>query len=114
MGSFNGLLDAKFMPPRNWSLDAPLKFKSETLTDEEISGYLAANPNASNAQIAEGMDKFNISSSAQSPEISKKTSDSAADLVFVPGSKEHRKWSPMLIKPMLFLIFCSFSGSRQP
>ena len=35
MGSFNGLLDAKFMPPRNWSLDAPLKFKSETLTDKE-------------------------------------------------------------------------------
>ena len=35
MGSFKGLLDAKFMPPRNWSLDAPLKFKSKTLTDEE-------------------------------------------------------------------------------
>ena len=35
MGSFKGLLDAKFMPPRNWSLDAPLKFKTETLTDEE-------------------------------------------------------------------------------
>ena len=35
MGSFNGLLDAKFMPPRNWSLDAPLKFKSKTLTKEE-------------------------------------------------------------------------------
>tara|TARA_Y100001970_G_scaffold284437_1_gene401808 strand:+ start:1919 stop:2398 length:480 start_codon:yes stop_codon:yes gene_type:complete len=35
MGSFNGLLDAKFIPPRNWSLDAPLKFQSETLTSEE-------------------------------------------------------------------------------
>ena len=35
MGSFNGLLDAKFMPPRNWSLDAPPKFKSKTLTKEE-------------------------------------------------------------------------------
>ena len=35
MGSFNGFLDAKFIPPRNWSLDAPLKFKSETLTDKE-------------------------------------------------------------------------------
>ena len=35
MGSFNGFLDAKFLPPRNWSLDAPLKFKSETLTKEE-------------------------------------------------------------------------------
>ena len=23
------VLDAKFLPPRNWSLDAPLKFKSE-------------------------------------------------------------------------------------
>ena len=35
MGSFNGFLDAKFIPPRNWSLDAPLKFKSETLTNKE-------------------------------------------------------------------------------
>ena len=35
MGSFNGYLDAKFIPPRNWSLDAPLKFKSATLTNEE-------------------------------------------------------------------------------
>ena len=35
MGSFNGYLDAKFIPPRNWSLDAPLKFKSGLLTKEE-------------------------------------------------------------------------------
>ena len=35
MGSFNGFLDAKFIPPRNWSLDAPLKFKSGLLTKEE-------------------------------------------------------------------------------
>ena len=35
MGSFNGFLDAKFIPPRNWSLDAPLKFKSTLLTKEE-------------------------------------------------------------------------------
>ena len=35
MGSFNGYLDAKFIPPRNWSLDAPLKFKSETLNKEQ-------------------------------------------------------------------------------
>ena len=31
MGSFNGFLDAKFIPPRNWSLDAPLKFKSKII-----------------------------------------------------------------------------------
>ena len=35
MGSFNGFLDAKFLPPRNWSLDAPLKFKSELLSPED-------------------------------------------------------------------------------
>ena len=35
MGSFNGFLDAKFIPPTNWSLDAPLKFKSELLTKGE-------------------------------------------------------------------------------
>ena len=35
MGSFNGFLDAKLIPPRNWSLDAPLKFKSTLLTKEE-------------------------------------------------------------------------------
>ena len=35
MGSLNGFLDAKFIPPRNWSLDAPLKFKSGLLTKEE-------------------------------------------------------------------------------
>ena len=35
MGSFNGLLDAEFRPPRNWSLGKPLKFKSKTLTKEE-------------------------------------------------------------------------------
>ena len=35
MGSFNDFLDAEFRPPRNWSLNAPLKFKSETLTNEE-------------------------------------------------------------------------------
>ena len=34
MGSFNDFLDAEFRPPRNWSLNAPLKFKSETLTNE--------------------------------------------------------------------------------
>mgnify|MGYP001275240406 CR=1 FL=1 len=35
MGSFNDFLDAKFLPPRNWSLDAPLKFKSELLSAED-------------------------------------------------------------------------------
>tara|TARA_R100000315_G_scaffold43214_2_gene19085 strand:+ start:116 stop:589 length:474 start_codon:yes stop_codon:yes gene_type:complete len=34
MGKFHNLLDAKFNPPRNWTLDTPLKFDSDTLTDE--------------------------------------------------------------------------------
>ena len=38
MGSFNGFLDAKFIPPRNWSLDTSLKFKSKLLSkgDREL------------------------------------------------------------------------------
>ena len=53
----------------------------ETLTDEQIAGFLAANPNASNAQIAEGMDKFNIS-----PEqMSRVTGYSAADITKAYG-----------------------------
>ena len=35
MGSFNDFLDAEFRPPRNWSLNSSLKFKSETLTKQE-------------------------------------------------------------------------------
>ena len=34
MGKFNNLLDAKFNPPRKWTLDTPLKFDSDTLSDE--------------------------------------------------------------------------------
>ena len=34
MGKFHNLLDAKFNPPRNWTLDTPLKFDSATLSDE--------------------------------------------------------------------------------
>ena len=34
MGKFHNLLDAKFNPPRNWTLDTPLKFDSDTLSDE--------------------------------------------------------------------------------
>ena len=34
MGKFHNLLDAKFNPPRNWTLDTPLKFDSNTLSDE--------------------------------------------------------------------------------
>ena len=34
MGKFHNLLDAKFYPPRNWTLDTPLKFDSDTLSDE--------------------------------------------------------------------------------
>ena len=36
MGKFHNLLDAKFNPPRNWTLDTPLKFDSDTLSDEGI------------------------------------------------------------------------------
>ena len=34
MGKFHNLLDAKFNPPRDWTLDTPLKFDSDTLSDE--------------------------------------------------------------------------------
>ena len=34
MGKFHNLLDAKFNPPRNWTLDTPLQFDSDTLSDE--------------------------------------------------------------------------------
>ena len=34
MGKFHNLLDAKFNPPRNWTLDTPLKFDSDTLSEE--------------------------------------------------------------------------------
>ena len=34
MGKFHNLLDAKFNPPRNWTLDTALKFDSDTLSDE--------------------------------------------------------------------------------
>ena len=51
MGSFNGLLDAKFMPPRNWSLDAPLKFKSQTLTKEEREMFVVYKLQKQQAQL---------------------------------------------------------------
>ena len=34
---FNGLLDAIFLPPRNWVLNKALKFKSKDLNNEEIA-----------------------------------------------------------------------------
>jgi hypothetical protein len=34
---FNGLLDAIFLPPRNWVLNKELKFKSKDLNNEEIA-----------------------------------------------------------------------------
>ena len=37
MSKFNGLLDAKFNPPRNWTLDVPLKFQSDILDETSIS-----------------------------------------------------------------------------
>ena len=36
MSKFNGLLDAKFNPPRNWTLDVPLKFQSDILDATSI------------------------------------------------------------------------------
>lgn len=35
MGKFHNLLDAKFNPPRNWTLDTALKFDSDTLSDSD-------------------------------------------------------------------------------
>ena len=50
MGKFHNLLDAKFNPPRNWTLDTPLKFDSDTLSDEgrdllKYSGVRVTNKN---------------------------------------------------------------------
>ena len=38
--SWNGLLDAIFLPPRNWVLNKALKFKSDDLDDREVSMLL--------------------------------------------------------------------------
>ena len=36
MSSFNGLLDAIFLPPRNWVLNKALRFKSDDLDNTEV------------------------------------------------------------------------------
>ncbi len=36
MAHFNGFLDATFLPPRNWTLDKDLSFKSDTIKDNEV------------------------------------------------------------------------------
>ncbi len=38
--NWNGLLDAIFLPPRNWVLNKALKFKSDDLDDREVSMLL--------------------------------------------------------------------------
>jgi hypothetical protein len=37
MSKFNGLLDAKFHPPRTWVLDTALTYDDDYLSEEEIS-----------------------------------------------------------------------------
>ena len=37
MAGFNGLLDATFLPPRNWTLDKDLTFTSDTIKNYEIT-----------------------------------------------------------------------------
>lgn len=37
MSKFNGLLDAKFHPPRTWVLDSALVYEDDYLNDEQIS-----------------------------------------------------------------------------
>lgn len=36
MAHFNGFLDATFLPPRNWTLDKELTFKSDAIKDNEV------------------------------------------------------------------------------
>ena len=36
MAKFNGFLDATFLPPRNWTLDADLTFTSDTIKEDEV------------------------------------------------------------------------------
>ena len=41
MSKFNGLLDAKFHPPRTWVLDTALTYDDDHLTDEDIEALKA-------------------------------------------------------------------------
>jgi len=41
MSKFNGLLDAKFHPPRTWVLDTALKYDDDYLTEQQIADLLA-------------------------------------------------------------------------
>ena len=36
MAHFSGFLDATFLPPRNWTLDKDLSFKSDAIKDNEV------------------------------------------------------------------------------
>jgi hypothetical protein len=37
MAGFNGFLDATFLPPRNWTLDADLSYQCDTISQDEIN-----------------------------------------------------------------------------
>ena len=37
MAGFNGFLDATFLPPRNWTLDADLVYQCDTISQDEIN-----------------------------------------------------------------------------
>ena len=41
MSKFNGLLDAKFHPPRTWVLDAALTYDDDHLTEQQINDLKA-------------------------------------------------------------------------
>lgn len=41
MSKFNGLLDAKFHPPRTWVLDAALKYDDDYLTEQQVADLMA-------------------------------------------------------------------------
>ena len=41
MSKFNGLLDAKFHPPRTWVLDTKLVYEDDHLTDQQVADLKA-------------------------------------------------------------------------
>jgi len=41
MSKFNGLLDAKFHPPRTWVLDTALKYDDDYLTEQQVADLMA-------------------------------------------------------------------------
>ena len=58
MVKFHNLLDAKFNPPRNLTLDTPLKFDSDTLSDEGSDLLKYCGVRVTNKNVVSGIGGF--------------------------------------------------------